>query len=125
MRPMSDGSDTLSDGVLWACRVAIVGVTTAVLAVVAPIVNLTSAWPLYWIGTLLSIGGVVMAAAHGSQQTTGRYGASVIAALFGVLLVGYGVEDGNILIASAGVFTVIVGVTTALLDTRELIHKDN
>ena len=50
---------------------------------------------------------------------------AMIAALIGVLLVGYGVEDGNILIASAGVFTVIVGVTTALLDTRELIHKDN
>lgn len=115
---MTEGTSVLSDGVRWASRLAVVGVVLAALTVAISLVGVELIDPLYWVGVLLSIGGVVGAAILEPESSRVRYAGGVILTMVGVLVLGYGVESGNLLALFVGVIIFIVGVAGFVVDTR-------
>jgi len=103
-----------------AGRIALVGLSLACLAVITSLTDLGSYPQLYWISILLSILGIVGAAALGSRHSTLRYSGSVISTLVGVLIIGRGIENHLTPIAVIGVFIVIAGIVGVMTDTRRL-----
>jgi len=115
---MTEGTSVLSDGVRWASRLAVVGVVLAALTVTVSLVGVELIDPLYWVGVLLSIGGVVGAAILQSESSRVRYAGGVILTMVGVLVLGYGVESGSLSALFVGVIICVVGVIGSVLDTR-------
>jgi hypothetical protein len=130
---MSEHSDTLTDGVRWGSRIAVVGILIAALSLVVSAVGIGSANPLYWAGIFLSIIAVTGAAIRGARTTDTdgdsipdseeeysvvRHAGGVISAMLGVFVIGFGVENGNLLIILAGVVILIVGVLGVIFDTQ-------
>jgi hypothetical protein len=115
---MTEPSDPLPESVNWSVRLAAVGLGLATLTVVVASVGPTLPGLLYWSGITLSIGGVVGAAAYGSSGSSYQYGAGVVAAVVGVLVVAYGVESGTLSTTVVGVVVTALGVAGVLLDTR-------
>ena len=66
---MSERSGTLTDGVRWGSRLAVVGLLIAALALAVAAVGIGSATPLYWAGIFLSIIAVTGAAIRGARTT--------------------------------------------------------
>jgi uncharacterized membrane protein HdeD (DUF308 family) len=114
---MTDASTRTIDGVRWSVQLAAIGLAIAALTVVVRFLGLGLPNPLYWLGILLSLGGIVGAAAYGSQYSNWQYGVGVISAVVGVLVLGYGVEKGVLLAAVVGVLVVIVGAAGVVVDT--------
>ncbi|MBS3761260.1 MAG: hypothetical protein KGY43_07320 [Halodesulfurarchaeum sp.] len=156
---MSERSDTLTDGVRWGSRLAVVGILIAALSLAISAVGIGSANPLYWAGVFLSIIAVTGAAIRGARTTdtdgdgtpdhkdTGgdgvpdseegttdtdgdgtpdseeeysvvRHAGGVISAMVGVFVIGFGVENGNLLITLVGVVILIIGVLGVIFDTQ-------
>lgn len=117
---MTDASMPTTDSVRWSIQLAAVGLAIAALIVVVGFIGLDLPNPLYWIGILLSVGGIVGAAAYGSQYSNWQYGAGVLSAVVGVLVLGYGVEKGRLLAAVVGVLVVIVGAAGVVNTRRDV-----
>ncbi|WP_257300411.1 hypothetical protein [Haloarchaeobius sp. FL176] len=145
---MSERSDTLTDGLRWGSRLAVVGILIAALSLAISAVGIGSANPLYWAGVFLSIIAVTGAAIRGARTTDTdgdgvpdseegttdtdgdgtpdseeeysvvRHAGGVISAMVGVFVIGFGVENGNLLIILAGVGVLIVGVLGVIFDTQ-------
>ena len=115
---MSKKSDTLTDGVRWGSRLAVVGIIIAALSLAISVVGIGSTSPLYWAGIFLSIIAVTGAAIRGAQYSGFRHAGGVISAMFGVFVIGYGVENGNLLITLVGVVLLLVGALGVILDTQ-------
>ena len=145
---MSERSDTLTDGLRWGSRLAVVGILIAALSLAISAVGIGSANPLYWAGVFLSIIAVTGAAIRGARTTDTdgdgvpdseegttdtdgdgtpdseeeysvvRHAGGVISAMVGVFVIGFGVENGNLLIILAGVVILIVGVLGVIFDTQ-------
>jgi len=142
---MSERSDTLSDDVRWGSRIAVVGILIAALSLAVSVVGIGSANPLYWAGIFLSIIAVIGAAIRGAPTTDTddgppdhkdtdsdgdgipdseeedsivRYAGGVISAMVGVFVIGYGVENGNLLILLVGVVILVVGAIGVISDTQ-------
>ncbi|MEY7850978.1 hypothetical protein AB7C87_17460 [Natrarchaeobius sp. A-rgal3] len=117
---MSENPDSLSNGVRWGSRLGAVGLTIAAVAVIVSSAGLELAGQLYWVGIVLSIGGVAWAAVRGAQHSSGWYGGGVISALVGVIVVGYGIENEVMLATIVGVLAVAGGVGAVVVATRRL-----
>jgi uncharacterized membrane protein HdeD (DUF308 family) len=158
---MSERSDTLTDGVRWGSRLAVVGILIAALALAVSVVGIGSANPLYWAGIFLSIIAVTGAAIRGARTTATdgdgtpdyedtdtdddgvpdaeegttdtdgdgtpgseeeysvvRHAGGVISAMLGVFVIGYGVENGTLLIALIGVVILVLGALGVIFDTQ-------
>lgn len=115
---MSERSDTLSDGVRWGSQIAVVGIIIAALSLTVSIVGIGSTNLLYWAGILLSIIAVTGAAIRGAQYSVVRHTGGVISAMVGVFVIGYGVENGNLLILLVGVVILVVGAIGVIFDTQ-------
>jgi uncharacterized membrane protein HdeD (DUF308 family) len=156
---MSENSDTLTDGVRWGSRLAVVGIAIAALALAVSVVGIGSTNPLYWAGVFLSIIAVTGAAIRGARTTATdgdgtpeyedtdgdgvpgseegttdtdgdgppgseeeysvvRHAGGVISAMVGVFVIGYGVENGTLLITLLGVVILVVGALGVILDTQ-------
>ena len=141
---MSERSDILTDGVRWGSRLAVVGILIAALSLTISAVGIGSANPLYWAGVFLSIIAVTGAAIRGARTTDTdgdgtpdhkdtdgdgtpdseekysvvRHAGGVISAMVGVFVIGFGVENGNLLIILVGVVILIVGVLGVIFDTQ-------
>lgn len=156
---MSEHSDTLTDGVRWGSRLAVVGILIAALSLAVSVVGIGSANPLYWAGIFLSIIAVTGAAirgAHtidtdgdgtpdykdtdgdgvpdseeGTTDTDGdgspdseeeyslvRHAGGVISAMVGVFVIGFGVENGILLLVLVGVVILVVGALGVIFDTQ-------
>jgi len=145
---MSERSDTLTDGLRWGSRLAVVGILIAAPSLAISAVGIGSATPLYWAGVFLSIIAVTGAAIRGARTTDTdgdgvpdseegttdtdgdgtpvseeedsvvRHAGGVISAMVGVFVIGFGVENGNLLIILAGVGILIVGVLGVIFDTQ-------
>jgi uncharacterized membrane protein HdeD (DUF308 family) len=117
---MTDVSMPTVDSGRWSVQLAAVGLAIAALTVVVGFFGLVLPSSLYWIGILLSLGGIVGAAAYGSRDSNWQYGAGVISAVVGVLVLGYGVEKGILLATVVGVLLIIVGVAGVVTTRREV-----
>ena len=115
---MSEHSDTLADGVRWGSRIAVAGIIIAALSLAVSVVGIGSTTPLYWAGILLSIIAVTGAAIRGAQYSAVRHAGGVISAMVGVFVIGYGVENGNLLILLVGVVILVVGAIGVISDTQ-------
>ena len=143
---MSERSDTLTDGVRWGSRLAVVGILIAALSLAVSAVGIGSANPLYWAGIFLSIIAVTGAAIRGAHTTDTdgdgttdykdadadgdsipdsdeeysvvRHAGGVISAMVGVFVIGYGVENGNLLILLVGVVILVAGALGVVSDTQ-------
>ena len=145
---MSERFDTLTDGVRWGSRLAVVGILIAALSLAVSAVGIGSANPLYWAGVFLSIIAVTGAAIRGARTTDTdvdgtpdseerttdtdgdstpgseeeysvvRHAGGVISAMVGVFVIGFGIENGNLLIILAGVIILMVGVLGVIFDTQ-------
>jgi hypothetical protein len=158
---MSEHSGTLTDGVRWGSRLAVVGILIAALSLAVSAVGSGLANPLYWAGVVLSIIAVTGAAIRGARTTDTdgdgtpdhkgtdtdgdgvpdseegttdtdgdgtpdseeeysvvRHAGGVISAMVGVFVIGYGVENGNLLITLVGVVILVVGALGVILDTQ-------
>jgi hypothetical protein len=115
---MSESSDTLTDGVRWGSRLAVLGITIAVLSLAVSVVGIGSTDLLYWAGILLSIIAVTGAAIRGAQSSGFRHAGGVISAMVGVFVIGYGVENGTLLLTLVGVVILVVGTLGVILDTQ-------
>jgi hypothetical protein len=115
---MSESPDTLTDGVRWGSRLAVVGIIIAALSLAVSVLGIGSINPLYWAGILLSIIAVTGAAIRGAQYSVVRYAGGVISAMIGVFVIGYGVENGTLLIMLVGVVILVVGALGVIFDTQ-------
>ena len=115
---MSESSDTLTHGVRWGSRLAVVGIIIAALSLAVSAVGIGSANPLYWAGIFLSIIAVTGAAIRGAQYSVVRHAGGVISAMVGVFVIGYGVENGNLLIMLVGVVILVGGALGVILNTQ-------
>ena len=158
---MSERSDTLTDGVRWGSRLAVVGILIAALSLAVSAVGIGSANPLYWAGVFLSIIAVTGAAIRGARTTDTdvddtpdhkdtdtdgdgvpdseegttdtdgdgtpgseeeysvvRHAGGVISAMVGVFVIGFGVENGNLLILLVGVVILVAGALGVVSDTQ-------
>ena len=143
---MSENSDTLTDGVRWGSRLAVVGILIAALSLAVSVVGIGSTNPLYWAGILLSIIAVTGAAIRGAHTTDTdgdgttdykdadadgdsisdseeeysvvRHTGGVISAMLGVFVIGYGVENGILLVVLVGVVILVVGALGVIFDTH-------
>ena len=143
---MSESSDTLTDGVRWGSRLAVVGILIAALSLAISAVGIGSANPLYWAGVSLSIIAVTGAAIRGARTTDTdgdgtpdhkdtdtdgdgvpnseeeysfvRHTGGVISAMLGVFVIGYGIENGILLLVLAGVVILVVGALGVIFDTQ-------
>jgi len=115
---MTESADTLSDETKWGARIATAGIAVAMLFVAVALVGFGWIEPLYWVVILLAISGVVGAAVRGAESSTARYAGGVVGAMIGVLLLGYGVEDGSLWIALVGALVLVGGVLVSVVDTR-------
>lgn len=156
---MSEHSDTLTDGVRWGSRLAVVGILIAALSLAVSVVGIGSANPLYWAGIFLSIIAVTGAAIRGARTTDTdgdgtpdykdtdgdgvpdseegttdtdgdgspdseeeyslvRHAGGVISAMVGVFVIGFGVENGILLLVLAGVVILVVGALGVIFDTQ-------
>jgi len=143
---MSEHSDTLADGVRWGSRLAIVGILIAALSLAVSAVGIGSANPLYWAGIFLSIIAVTGAAVRGARTTDTdddgtpdhkdtntdgdgvhdseegysvvRHAGGVISAMVGVFVIGFGIENGDLLIIPVGVVILVVGALGVIFDTQ-------
>lgn len=159
---MSENSDTLTDGVRWGSRLAVLGLIIAALSVVVSALDIGSANPLYWTAIFLSIIAVTGAALRGVRTTDTadngtpehkdtdadrddvtdsdeeptdtdgdstpdseegyspvRHAGGVISAMVGVFVIGFGVENSNLLITLAGVVILIIGSLVAILTSSK------
>jgi len=107
-----------ADGVRWTGRLAVAGL--AIAAVTALVASLGLVLPdvVYWLGIVLSLGGVIGAAVYESRGSSVRYGAGVVSAVAGVLVVAYGIENGVLPATLLGVLVVGVGAAAAIVATR-------
>lgn len=117
---MSEHPPEPSGGVLWGSRLAIFGMALAVLTLPVASVGLSFARPLYWVGIVVSISGTVGAAVVGTQNSTIGYGVGVVSAIAGVLVVGYGIQNGTLLAVVPGGFMLIAGAAGVVVDTRRM-----
>jgi len=115
---MSERPNTLSDGVLWGSRLGVAGTVIAAIAVAVSVVGIDLANPIYWAGVVLAICGVAGTAIRGAQYSGIRYAGGVISAMVGVFVLGYGVENGNLLILLVGVVVPVVGALGVISDTQ-------
>lgn len=156
---MSEHSDTLTDGVRWGSRLAVVGILIAALSLAVSVVGIGSANPLYWAGIFLSIIAVTGAAIRGARTTDTdgdgtpdykdtdgdgvpdseegttdtdgdgspdseevyslvRHAGGVISAMVGVFVIGFGVENGILLLVLVGVVILVVGALGVISDTQ-------
>ena len=158
---MSERSGTLTDGVRWGSRLAVVGILIAALSLVVSAVGIGSTNPLYWAGIFLSIIAVTGAAIRGARTTDTdddgtsvyketdtdgdgvpdseegttdtdgdgtpdseeeysvvRHAGGVISAMLGVFVIGYGVENGILLLVLVGVIILVVGALGVIFDTQ-------
>ena len=115
---MSESSDTLIDDVRWGSRLAVVGVMIAALSLAVSVGGIGSINPLYWVGIFLSIIAVAWAAIRGAQHTIVRYTGGVILAMVSVLIIGYGVENRNLLIMLVGGVLLAIGTFGVISDTQ-------
>jgi uncharacterized membrane protein HdeD (DUF308 family) len=161
VKKMSENSSTLTDGVRWGSRIAVVGIIIAALSLAVSVLGIGSANPLYWAGIFLSIIAVTGAAIRGARTTDTdddgtpeyndtdadgdgvldpeegttdtdgdgtpdseeessgvRHAGGVISAMAGVFAIGYGVENGTLLITLVGVIILVVGTLGVILDTQ-------
>jgi uncharacterized membrane protein HdeD (DUF308 family) len=161
VKKMRERSDTLTDGVRWGSRLAVVGILIAALSLAVSAAGIGSANPLYWAGIFLSIIAVTGTAIRGARTTDTdddgtadykdtdtdgdgipdseqgttdtdgdgtpdseeeysvvRHVGGVISAMVGVFVIGFGVENGNLLIILVGVVILIVGSLGAIFDTQ-------
>jgi len=116
---MSKSPDTLTDGVRWGSRIAVVGVMIAALSLAVSIGGIGSLNPLYWVGILLSIIAVIWAAIRSAQHTIVRYTGGVILAMVSVLIIGFGVENRNLLIMLVGGVLFAIGALGVVSDTQQ------
>ena len=117
---MSEAPDSLSKGVRWGSRLAAVGLMIAALSVVVASAGLEVVGPLYWIGILLSVGGVVGAAVREAQNSDGWYEGGAILALVGVLVIAYGIENGGILPTVVGALAIAAGAGGVIVGTQRV-----
>jgi len=106
---MSEHLPESSDGHLWGARLAIAGLMVAILTLSVASVGFSFASPLYWVGIVISIGGTVGAVVNGTQNSTIWYGAGVASAMIGVLIIGYGVQNGILLALVPGGLMLVAG----------------
>ncbi|QUJ73869.1 hypothetical protein [Haloarcula marismortui] len=110
--PWGDSETAATDSYRLRVGLAIasIGVVFAalfgILALVGPPVFI-SGYPL---GIGLALAGLALTAIVGSRLQTVRYGESIVAVVVGVLLVGSGLEAGELLETAVGVLCVVVGV---------------
>ena len=116
----TDASMPTADSSRWSVQLAAVGLAIAALTVVVGFLGLELPSLLCWIGILLSLSGIVGAAAYGSQNSNWQYGAGVISAVVGVLVLGYGVEKGVLLATVVGVLVIIVGATRVVTTRHDV-----
>lgn len=117
---MSESPGTLSGGVLWGSRLAIVGVVLVALSVLVALLGINPVGPLYWTGILFAILGVSGAAIRGAQHSSVRYAGGLLSTMVGVLVIGYGVDDGGLLPLLVGVALLVVGAIEVIVDTRRI-----
>lgn len=117
---MSESPGTLSGGVLWGSRLAIVGVVLVALSVLVALLGINPVGPLYWTGILFAILGVSGAAIRGVQHSSVRYAGGLLSTMVGVLVIGYGVDDGGLLPLLVGVALLVVGAIEVIVDTRRI-----
>jgi uncharacterized membrane protein HdeD (DUF308 family) len=156
---MSERFDSLTDGVRWGSRLAVVGILIVALSLAVSAVGISSANPLYWAGVFLSIIAVTGAAIRGARTTDTdvdgspdykdtdgdgvpdseegatdtdgdgtpdseedysvlRHAGGVISAMVGVFVIGFGVENGILLLVLAGVVILVVGALGVIFDTQ-------
>jgi hypothetical protein len=95
-----------------------VGVVLTALSVTISAVGISWAGSLYWAGILFAICGVAGAAIREAKHFGIRYSSGVISAMVGVLVIGYGVESGTLLIMLVGVVILVVGALGVIFDTQ-------
>lgn len=115
---MTDKSRSTADGVRWTGRLAILGFAIAAVTAIAATLGRTLPDPIYWLGIVLSIGGILGATAVIARSSHIGYGAGVISAMAGVLVIGYGFESEILLVTIVGGILVLAGATGIVVDTR-------
>ena len=115
---MSEIPETLSNGVLWGSRLAVVGVVFAALSAFVSVIGIDSSGLLYWAGILIAICGVSAAAIRGGQYSGVPYTGGVISAMAGVVMLGYGVDNGGLLPMLIGIAILVVGAFGVVVDIQ-------
>jgi len=117
---MTDSSNTRSTRtrIRWSWRVAVVGLGMAVVSFLLASLGPEPFQPLYWVGIAVALVGLVGSAVFGAQDSNARYGIGVLAAVVGVLVLAFGVENGIVPVAAGGALLIIAGAIGVVTDTR-------
>jgi uncharacterized membrane protein HdeD (DUF308 family) len=120
MSMMTESADPLPDDLRWGWRLALGGLAMAALAMAVTSVGIGAVGPLYWVGIVLSVGGISGAAASGTLNWSAWYGGGVISGMAGVLVIAYGIENGMLPALVVGALVVAAGVVGVVVDTRRV-----
>jgi uncharacterized membrane protein HdeD (DUF308 family) len=118
VRAMSDSSEPSEDAVRWTGRLAAAGLGIAAVVGTVAALGISLPGSVYWLGIVVALGGILGATVVIFRASSAKDALGVIAAVFGVLLCGYGVENGVLVATVVGVLFLVVGAIGVVVDTR-------